>query len=241
MWCGCHGVPSPRCSAHPGRGRLEQDQQHCAREEHRDRGLHQGEHDPGRLRDDQAADEEPADRRPVRVLAAGAQPLEDHRHPHHDVAEHHHPVVEVVVVQQRLEHVGQAERQDDDADHLHHRGEPVDPVVGVVRRGEPGEVDPRPRHRERREREAEDPRPPRGPRRGSGRARWRRRRTRSRRSGRTAAPTASRHGPLRAGPGRPSGPRCASSGPPWDQPRGVAQARPSIGPSPARERMPSLR
>ena len=47
------------------------------------------------------------------------------------------------------------ERQDEYAGHLHHRRDPEDPVVGVVRRREPGEVDPGPADAEAREPVAE--------------------------------------------------------------------------------------
>ena len=94
-----------------------------------------------------------------RVLAGGAQPLEDQRQAHDDVAGHHDPVVDRVAVVEGREHVGQAEGEDQHAQHLHHRGQPEDPVVGVVGRGEPGEVDPRPRDAERGEGEPEQRRP----------------------------------------------------------------------------------
>ena len=44
-----------------------------------------------------------------------------------------------------------------DADHLQHGRQPVDPVVGVVGRGEPAEVDPGPADGEHREKEAASP------------------------------------------------------------------------------------
>jgi hypothetical protein len=54
----------------------------------------------------------------------------------------------------RRVHRGQPEGEDDDADHLQHRQQAVDPVVRVVRRGEPAEVDPRPADGECREGES---------------------------------------------------------------------------------------
>ena len=90
------------------------------------------------------------------VVLRCAQPLEGHRHTHHDVAGNNHAVVERLTVVEGREHLGQAEGQDDDADHLHHRGETAHPVVLVVRRREPAVADPGPRDGEHRERKAED-------------------------------------------------------------------------------------
>jgi len=56
----------------------------------------------------------------------------------------------------RREHLREAQREDDHADHLHHRGQPEDPVVGVVCRREPRIVDPGPAGGEGGEREAGD-------------------------------------------------------------------------------------
>ena len=47
-----------------------------------------------------------------------------------------------------MEHLRKSERQDDHADHLHHRGKPERPIIGVVRRCEPREVNPCPANRE---------------------------------------------------------------------------------------------
>ena len=44
----------------------------------------------------------------------------------------------------RLEHRGHARREDQRAGNLHEHREPIRHVVAVVRRGEPGEVHPRP-------------------------------------------------------------------------------------------------
>jgi hypothetical protein len=49
-----------------------------------------------------------------------------------------------------------AGRQHQRTGHLHHRGQPVDDVVGVVRRGEPGEVHPGPPDREEHLQEGHD-------------------------------------------------------------------------------------
>ena len=137
---------------------LDQDEDHDPGEHHADARVGEREEDPADLRDGEGEDEDLADLAPVGVLPGRPHPLGDHRHPHDHVAQHHHAVVDVLAVLERGEHPGQAERQHDDAHHLHHRGEAVHPVVGVVRRGEPREVDPGPRHRERREAEPDDPR-----------------------------------------------------------------------------------
>ena len=75
---------------------------------------------------------------------------------HDHVARHHHAVVERAAAIDRREHLLQPERQHDDADHLHHRRQAEDPVVGVVGRREPRVVQPRPAHGERGEREPDD-------------------------------------------------------------------------------------
>jgi hypothetical protein len=49
------------------------------------------------------------------------------------------------------------QRQHQDAHHLQHRGQPVHPVVGVIGRGKPAEIDPRPTDGERGEGEADQP------------------------------------------------------------------------------------
>ena len=141
----------------PRPGELDQRQHRGTGERERDRGLGHQQRDPARLGDEDRLDVGHAGGAPRRILPRGAPPLEDHRHAHHHVAGDHHRVVDRVALVDGLEHVGQAERQDDHADHLEHRQQPVDPVVGVVGRGEPGEVDPRPGDRERAQREAEQP------------------------------------------------------------------------------------
>ena len=105
----------------------------------------------------------------------------------------------------RGEHRRKTEREDDDADHLQHRHQAVDPVVGVVGRREPAEVDPRPADGERREGERGQPRCRRGPRRVDGRTPTPRCRTRPRTSGRTTTPAASPSGAAHTGRGRTSG------------------------------------
>ena len=60
-------------------------------------------------------------------------------------------VVDVLTVFDRRVELGKSERQDHHADHLHHGHQPVDPVIGVIRRGEPAVVDPRPADGEHRD------------------------------------------------------------------------------------------
>ena len=60
----------------------------------------------------------------------------------------------------RLEHRRQPEREHEDADHLHHRQQAVDPVVGVVGRGEPRVLDPCPDDGEHGEAEPDRAGPP---------------------------------------------------------------------------------
>ena len=64
-----------------------------------------------------------------------------------DVAGDHDPVVEVLArVRCSRSTCGNAEGQDDDADHLHERRDPEQPVVVVERGREPRVVDPGPAH-----------------------------------------------------------------------------------------------
>ena len=91
-----------------------------------------------------------------RALRGGPQPLRDHPDPHHDVADHQHPVVEVFVPFERGEDGGDADGDDGDADHLDQHGQPEEPVIGVERRGEPGEIDPRPGRGERAQQVSDD-------------------------------------------------------------------------------------
>jgi hypothetical protein len=64
----------------------------------------------------------------------------------------------VVALVDRLEHRGDPQREHEHPDHLNQRQQAEDPVVGVVRRREPGEVDPRPSDRERDEAERDQAR-----------------------------------------------------------------------------------
>ena len=72
------------------------------------------------------------------VAAGGAQPLGHQCHPHDHVAGHRRGEVKVP------ERRGDPGREDQHTRHLQQRQQPVGHVVGVVGRGEPGEVHPRP-------------------------------------------------------------------------------------------------
>jgi len=72
------------------------------------------------------------------VLAGRAQPLRHQRQPHDHVPDHHGGEVEPV------ERGRDAGGEDQHPAHLHQRQDPVGHVVGVIGRGEPGEVHPRP-------------------------------------------------------------------------------------------------
>ena len=125
-------------------------------ERRHDREVDDREHDPEDLRDRDRPDVRQGSRAARRVVAGRAQPEEDHRHAHDDVARDHDAVVEDVALLDRRERLLEPEREHDHAEHLHHRREPHHPVVGVVGRREPRVVDPGPGDRERREAEAED-------------------------------------------------------------------------------------
>ncbi|MGX1226101.1 hypothetical protein RKD42_007360 [Streptomyces ambofaciens] len=86
------------------------------------------------------------------MLDGSAQPLRDHRAPHHHIADHDECEVTV------LEHGGHTGCQDEHAGHLQQRQKPVRHIVGVVGRGEPGEVHPRPPDREEHRRIGSQPR-----------------------------------------------------------------------------------
>ena len=181
---------------------LEGDQHGEQREAHADPELQDGEHDPADLGHADRRHVRAGRRRPLAIVARDLPPQEDQRHAHDHVAGHHHAVVQRAAAIDRLEHRLQPERQHDDPDHLHHRREAEDPVVGVVGRREPRVVQPGPAHGERGEGEAQDARRPRDPRRRNGPARRRPCRRRRRWSGRRAAPAALTPGGPRRGRGR---------------------------------------
>ena len=155
MWCGCHGRAALAPLGHPRAGELDADQHDDPEERLGHARVREQQDEPSGLGDQDRDDVGLARRAAGRIVARRTRPLQDHRHPHHDVAGDHHAVVDGLALVDRFEHRGEAEREDHHADHLQHRGEPVDPVVGVVGRREPGEVDPRPGDRERAHREPE--------------------------------------------------------------------------------------
>ena len=137
-------------------GQLDRDEHQHGDRGDRHRRLRGEQQHPAGLGDHEGDDHLGAERPAGGVLSAGPQPLEHHRQPHDHVAGDHQLVVEVlVVVHHRLEHPRQPEGEHQHADHLHHRREPERPVVGVVGRGEPREVDPGPGHREARQEEGD--------------------------------------------------------------------------------------
>ena len=140
-------------------GQLDQHQHDGEGRRRRKRHVRDDLHDPAELGDRDRHGVGEAGAPTLRALPGRAQPLGDHRHPHHDVAEHHHAVVQRGALVDGGEHRRQPEREDDHPDHLDHGREPVDPVVGVEGRGEPGEVDPRPGDREHGEAEPGQRRP----------------------------------------------------------------------------------
>ena len=77
-------------------GELDQRQHRGAGERERDRRLGEQERDPARLGDQDRLDVGHAGGAARRVLPRGAPPLEDHRHPHHDVPGDHDAVVDPV-------------------------------------------------------------------------------------------------------------------------------------------------
>ena len=135
MWWGCQGV-SPRRSAMTGTASSAATSTRNATVTTDGRQNQQGQ--PEDL------DDRDADR--VRLAGAsartgvpgGAQPLGDHRDPHHDVGQDHHR--EVVIDERGFD----AGREHQDTGHLHDGEDPVEPVVGGEGGGEPGEVHPGP-------------------------------------------------------------------------------------------------
>ena len=156
-------VAVPRRSRRPAglgdhrAGELQSDQQARRRANivSRHRRVGEQQQDPADLGDDQRCTTIPCEH--ARAGSGSCRPArshcDHHRHPHDHVADDHQPELSrwslVAVSEANISR--QPEGQHQHADHLHHRGEPEDPVVGVVRRGEPREVDPRPANRERRE------------------------------------------------------------------------------------------
>lgn len=117
---------------------------------HRNRrrhGCHRGEHPPG-LGDgdgDGVGARCPA---VVGIMASGAQPEQDERDAHHEVAAHHEGIVGIQPVRRVVESLRQAECQDEHTYHLHDGGNPEQHIIVAVGGCVPGEVEPRPRDRE---------------------------------------------------------------------------------------------
>ena len=122
---------------------------------HAEREIDEDQHHPADLGDRDGDGIGQAGAAPGGILPGRAQPLEHHGDAHDHVAEHHDRIVEVFAVLDRGEHARQADRQDQHADHLHHGDDPENPVVGVIGRGEPGEIDPGPADGEARKAEAD--------------------------------------------------------------------------------------
>ena len=100
--------------------------------------------DPPDLGDRDSGGIREADTAPRRVIFGGAQPLKHQCHAHDHVAEHHDGIVEVPAALDGGEHAWHAGREYQHANHLHHGDEPEHPVVRVVGRGKPREIDPGP-------------------------------------------------------------------------------------------------
>ena len=155
MWCGCHGVPALALGEERAE-ELERDQHGEAAKLAPIERSGDGERDPADLGDADRGHVRAGRRRPLGIVARDLPPQEDQRHAHDHVARDHHAVVQRAAVIDRREHLLQPERQHDDPDHLHHRRQAEDPVVGVVGRGEPRVVQPGPAHGEGGEGEAQD-------------------------------------------------------------------------------------
>ena len=111
---------------------------------HAEREIEEDQHHPADLGDRDGSGIGEAGAAPGGILPGCAQPLEHHGDAHDHIAEHHDRIVEVPAVLDRGEHARQADGQDQHTDHLHHGDEPENPVVGIIGRGEPGEIDPGP-------------------------------------------------------------------------------------------------
>ncbi len=153
MWCGCHGVPPRRVSIDRRAGEFDDEEHGCGDDDDAQREVREGDEHPSDLRDRHEARVRECCRAVRRILHGDPAPLHDQCDPHHDIAGDHDAVVDAVAAVHRGEERRDAEREHDHADHLHHRRRAVEPVVGVVRRREPREVDPRPACGEHRERE----------------------------------------------------------------------------------------
>ena len=113
--------------------------------------------DPRELRDPHEDDVREGGAAALWILDRHAEPLRDHGDPHDHVAGDEHTVVDAAPGLQGPEHGREPEREDDDPDHLDQGQDPEQPVVRVVGRREPGEVDPGPARGADGEDEPEDP------------------------------------------------------------------------------------
>ena len=149
------GVPRGALSTFGDQGPCQLDARDESRqgEDRRERQVHaleRGRGDPQDLCDDEGRHVRRDRPAVLGVAAIGAHPLAQHRAPHDDVPDDDDRVVEVPFLD-RIEGPRDAEGENDDADHLHHREQTVEPVVRVVRTREPGVVDPGPDDAEARE------------------------------------------------------------------------------------------
>lgn len=94
----------------------------------------------------------------ARILPGGAQPEQDERHAHDDVAHDQQSVVGTLAISGIREADREAECQDDDTDHLRDGRDAEERIVIPVGGGEPREVQPRPRDGEDGERVRGEPR-----------------------------------------------------------------------------------
>ena len=140
-----------------GRGHFQDEQGRSHKERGQDVRLNDEHRDPAELHHAKVRGVAPAGLPAGGILPRRAQPLEHQGQAHDHVAAHHHGVVHMVALHERVEHGLDSHGQDQDAEELDHGDHPEHPVVGVVGAGEPREVDPGPDHREHREGESQQP------------------------------------------------------------------------------------
>ncbi len=113
----------------------------CHLDEYQDAAEHDGAggcersddlHHPADLRDRDGGGISEAYPAPGGIRSSGTQPLKHECHAHDHVAEHHHGIVQVPGALDRSEHARHTGGEYQHADHLHHRHDPEQPVVGVV-------------------------------------------------------------------------------------------------------------
>jgi hypothetical protein len=159
MWSACHRCSSLAALREERADHLDPDEDGEERERRPDGQGDDRERDPEHLRDRDRPDVGNRRRASHGIVASRSRPEKDHGNAHHDVTGDHHPVVDGATLVDRRKHLLEPEREDDHADHLHHRREPHHPVVGVIGGREPRVVDPRPGDRERGNREPKNRRP----------------------------------------------------------------------------------